>query len=147
MGWENGSLGFCAAPDTTHTDTVPFGTYTYEYDTGVYIVNLILTNKQGCHDTVVAFATVPVGYPPINDWYFTNNKLCKSELSITVYAYDSLNPVDSSLVARSRANLWEWYDPMGNPMSFTNPGNLSPIERMASRLFLLPYSHHCPGKQ
>ena len=113
--------GSAAAPDTTHTDTVPFGTYTYEYDTGVYIVNLILTNKQGCHDTVVAFATVPVGYPPINDWYFTNNKLCKSELSITVYAYDSLNPVDSSLVARSRANLWEWYDPMGNPMSFTNP--------------------------
>ncbi|MDD2622245.1 MAG: PKD domain-containing protein [Bacteroidales bacterium] len=140
--------GSAAAPDTTHTDTVPFGTYTYEYDTGVYIVNLILTNKQGCHDTVVAFATVPVGYPPINDWYFTNNKLCKSELSITVYAYDSLNPVDSSLVARSRANLWEWYDPMGNPMSFTNPGNLSPIDTgWLHGYSLLPYHNHCPGKK
>ena len=98
-------FGSAAAPDTTHTGSSPVGSYTYEYDTGIFIVNLILTNAQGCKDTVEAFATIPVGYPPINDWFFEDNKLCKSELSIQVTAYDSLKS-DSSLVARSRANLW-----------------------------------------
>jgi PKD repeat protein len=140
--------GSGAAPDTTHTGTSPLGTYTYDYDTGVYIVNLILTNQQGCHDTVEAFARIPVGYPPLCDWFFANNMLCKSALSITVTAYDSLNPVDSSLVARSRANHWEWYDPMGNFHTQGNPANLSPTDTgWLHGYSLIPYHNDCPGPQ
>lgn len=138
-------FGSAAAPDTTHTGSSPIGMYTYEYDTGEFVVDLILTNAQGCRDTVEAFATIPVGYPPINNWYFEDNMLCKSELSIQVTAYDSLN-ADSSLVARSRANLWEWYDPKDNPQSFENPGNLSPIDTgWLHGYYLIPYHNHCPG--
>ena len=140
--------GSGAAPDTTHTGSSPLGTYTYDYDTGEYIVNLILTNKQGCHDTVEAFAKIPVGYPPLNDWLFSNNKLCKSELSITVTAHDSLNPLDGSLIARSRADDWIWYDPKGNPMAYTNPAQLSPIDTGWLHGYCLePYHNDCPGKK
>ena len=141
--------GSIAAPDTTHTGTSPIGTYTYEFDTGEYIVNLILTNQQGCHDTVEAFAKVPVGRKPINNWYFTDNMLCKPDLSITVTAYDSLNPNDSTLLANDStapADQWIWYDPKGNPMAFENPGQLTPTDTgWLHKYSLEPYHNHCKG--
>ena len=138
--------GSNAAPDTTHSGTYPIGSYTYNYDTGNYIINLIIINKQGCNDTIKSIAMIPIGYPPINDWYYVKNISCKSSQRIIVTAYDSINSINHNLVARSRANWWEWIDPKGNPMAFTNTTSLTPIDTGWQNAYcLIPYHNHCPG--
>ena len=43
--------GATAGPDTTHTGSTPYATYTFNYDTGIYHVGLTFINQQGCRDT------------------------------------------------------------------------------------------------
>ena len=94
--WSNNDTSITSNPSINHT----------YYDTGVFNIRTIVTNKQGC--IAETTTSIVLGAKPLCSWTSTPTKECKSQFSMPVYAYDSLDS-NNNLIGDASANNWIWF--------------------------------------
>lgn len=84
----------------------------YYYENGIYDVTLIVTNSNGCSDTVTINVEIE---KPFADFYYVSSDTCSNS---TVYFNDLSYSINNSIEA------WKWDFGDGSPLSFLqNPSH------------------------